>query len=142
MSAGLIFVIVVAFFCIILLPKSICVVRQGECLIIERLGSYSRTLTNGLNIVVPIVDQPRSVWWIVGGMVIPTKRMDLRETVMDVEKQAVITRDNVSIDVDILLYIQVTDPVKATYEIANLPISVAQLAQTSLRNVIGEMDLD
>jgi regulator of protease activity HflC (stomatin/prohibitin superfamily) len=68
--------------------------------------------------------------------------LDLRETILDVPEQAVITRDNVSIHIDAIMYIQITDPVKATYEISNLPSSVAQLSQTSLRNVIGEMDLD
>lgn len=126
----------------IVLAQSIRVVQQSECVIIERLGSYSRTLGSGLNIIIPIVDQPRSTWWVVGSVAVPTSRLDLRETVLDVEKQAVITRDNVSIDIDALLYIQIVDPVKATYEVANLPLAVSQLAQTSLRNVIGEMDLD
>lgn len=142
MSISLIFAAILVFSVLVLLSKSVRVVQQGECVIIERLGSYSRTLTSGMSIIFPVVDQPRSMWWIVGGSVISTSRIDLRESVLEVDKQAVITRDNVSIDIDILLYIQVTDPVKAIYEVANLPDAVSQLAQTSLRNVIGEMDLD
>lgn len=142
MSISLIFAAILVFSVLTLLSKSVRVVQQGECVIIERLGSYSRTLTSGMSIIFPVIDQPRPMWWIVGGSVISTSRIDLRESVLEVDKQAVITRDNVSIDIDILLYIQVTDPVKAIYEVANLPDAVAQLAQTSLRNVIGEMDLD
>jgi regulator of protease activity HflC (stomatin/prohibitin superfamily) len=82
------------------------------------------------------------MYWVDQGGIFSTSRIDLRETVLDVPQQAVITKDNVTIDIDALLYIQITDPLKATYEIANLPIAVSQLAQTSLRNVIGEMDLD
>lgn len=141
-SFSLIFALVLVASALILLLKSIRIVQQSECIVVERLGSYSRTLTSGLNVIIPMVDQPRSTWWVVGGMIIPTSRIDMRETVLEVDKQAVITRDNVSLDIDILLYIQVTDPVKAMYEVANLPAAVSQLAQTSLRNVIGEMDLD
>lgn len=129
-------------FGIILLSKGIKIINQSECMVVERLGKYSRTLTSGFNILIPVIDGPRAIFWIANSRVIPVSRIDLRETVLDVPEQAVITRDNVSINIDALLYIQVTDPVKATYEIANLPVAVAQLAQTSLRNVIGEMDLD
>lgn len=139
---SLIVAIVLAIAALVLVAKSIRVIQQGECMIIERLGSYSRTLNNGLNLTVPFIDQPRTMWWLTGGMALPITRIDLRESVFDVDKQSVITRDNVSIDIDALLYIQITDAFKATYEVANLPAAVSQLAQTSLRNVIGEMDLD
>ncbi len=129
-------------FGITLLVKSIRVVRQSECIIIERVGSYSRTLSNGLNVVIPFVDRPRNVFWVFNDKIILMNRLDLRETVLDVPSQAVITRDNVSIEIDAMLYIQVVDPVKAIYEISNLPMAIARLAQTSLRNVIGDMDLD
>jgi regulator of protease activity HflC (stomatin/prohibitin superfamily) len=127
---------------LVILAKGVRVVQQSECVIVERLGSYSRTLRSGLNIIVPFIDQPRSVFWVLNGHIYPSTRLDLRETVLDVPSQAVITRDNVSIEIDALLYIQVIDPVKATYEISNVPNSIAQLAQTTLRNVIGELDLD
>lgn len=138
----IIFVVILAAFGLILLTKGIYVVQQSECIVIERLGSFSKILSNGLSFIVPFVEQPRTVFWIENGELVPTSRLDLRETVLDVPSQTVITRDNVSIEIDALLYIQITDPAKAAYEISNLPIAVAQLAQTSLRNVIGEMDLD
>lgn len=127
---------------ILLIFKGFRVVQQSQVMIIERLGSYSRTLTGGLNIVVPFLDQPRDLVWVTDSGIRKTGRIDMRETVLDVPEQSVITKDNVSISIDALLYVQVVDPVKATYEIANLPLAVGQLAQTSLRNVIGEMDLD
>jgi regulator of protease activity HflC (stomatin/prohibitin superfamily) len=142
MSLGLVFLIILVLAMLVVMATGIRIVQQSECIVIERLGSYSRTLSSGLNIIIPFVDQGRSTWWVIGGQVFPTSRLDLRETVLDVEKQSVITRDNVSIEIDALLYIQVTDPVRATYEVANLPAAVSQLSQTSLRNVIGEMDLD
>ena len=136
------FFLIVAAFCGVLILKGFRVVQQSQVMVIERLGSYSRTLSSGLNIIVPIVDQPREAIWVTDTGIKKTTRLDMRETVLDVPEQAVITRDNVSINIDALLYIQVVDPVKATYEIAHLPLAVSQLAQTSLRNVIGEMDLD
>jgi regulator of protease activity HflC (stomatin/prohibitin superfamily) len=136
------FLAIVAFTMFVLLIKGIRVVQQSQCMVIERLGSYSKTLDNGLNVIVPFLDAPRDVIWMTEMGVRRTSRIDLRETVLDVPEQAVITKDNVSINIDALLYIQVIDPVKAAYEIAHLPLAVSQLAQTSLRNVIGEMDLD
>lgn len=133
---------VIAVIALLVLAKTIYVIQQSECIIVERLGSYSRTLSSGLNFVVPFFDQPRPIYWIDNGLLTTTSRLDLRETVFDIPSQKVITRDNVSIEIDALLYVQVIDPVKACYEIANLPMAVAQLTQTSLRNVIGEMDLD
>jgi len=142
MDVGILLSVVLVVVGIVALASGIKVVQQSECIIIERLGSYTGTLSNGLNILVPFIDKPRGLYWVDEGGIFYTSRIDLRETVLDVPKQAVITKDNVSIDIDALLYIQITSPVKATYEIANLPIAVSQLAQTSLRNVIGEMDLD
>lgn len=133
---------ILALFGLSVLARSVRVVQQSQCIVVERLGSYSRTLTSGLNIIIPFVDIPRRVFWVINDQVIATSTLDMRETVLDVPSQVVITRDNVSIEIDALLYIQVIDPVKATYEIANLPLAVARLAQTSLRNVIGGMDLD
>ncbi len=142
MNPGLIIVLVLAIAAIIVILKSAIVVQQSECVVIERLGRYSRTLNSGFNVIIPFLDQPRPMFWVSGGHVNFSGQIDLRETVLDVPEQAVITNDNVSIVIDALLYIQITDPIKALYEIANLPQAVAQLTQTSLRNVIGEMDLD
>ncbi|HSC89039.1 MAG TPA: SPFH domain-containing protein [Polyangiaceae bacterium] len=137
-----VFLLVLAAFGILLIFKGFRVVQQSQCMVIERLGSYSRTLSNGLNLVVPFLDQPREIIWVSDIGIRRQTKLDLRETVLDVPEQSVITKDNVSLTIDALLYMQVIDPVKLAYEIANLPIAVSQLAQTSLRNVIGEMDLD
>lgn len=142
MEFKLILVIGIVVLIIVLLMQGVRVVRQSECLIIERLGGYHTTLTSGLNFTIPFVDQVRPLYWSHNGVIFPSQKIDLRETVLDVPEQVVITRDNVSMKIDALLYIQITDPVRALYEIENLPTAVAQLAQTSLRNVIGELDLD
>jgi regulator of protease activity HflC (stomatin/prohibitin superfamily) len=136
------FLLALAAFGLLVIFKGFRVVQQSQCMVIERVGSYSRTLTNGLNIVVPFLDQPREIIWVSDIGVRRHTKLDLRETVLDVPEQSVISKDNVSLTIDALLYMQVIDPVKLAYEIANLPIAVSQLAQTSLRNVIGEMDLD
>ena len=142
MTPGLIITAIIAIAIIVVILKSAIVVQQSEVVVIERLGRYSRTLPSGFNIILPFLDQPRPMFWVTAGSVRMHNTIDLRETVLDIPEQAVITNDNVSIIIDALLYIQITDPVKALYEIANLPMAVAQLTQTSLRNVIGEMDLD
>jgi regulator of protease activity HflC (stomatin/prohibitin superfamily) len=142
MEFTLILVGVLAVFGITLVARSIRVVQQSECVVVERLGSYHRTLRSGLNVIIPFVDQARDVFWVINGHIFATNRLDMRETVLEVPSQAAITRDNVTVEIDALLYIQVIDPVKATYEISNLPMAIAQLSQTTLRNVIGELDLD
>jgi regulator of protease activity HflC (stomatin/prohibitin superfamily) len=119
-------------------------------MVVERLGKYHRMLTPGINVLVPIFDQPRQVSWLVpvlagtrtGSISRYRDRFDLRETVMDFPQQRVITRDNVVIEINGLLFAQITDPMRATYEVSNLPMAIEKLAQTTLRNVIGEMDLD
>lgn len=127
---------------VLTLVMGIRVVQQGQVIILERLGSYSRTIGSGLNVILPFLDRSRDTFWVTASGVRETARIDMRETVLDVPEQAVITKDNVSINIDALLYVQIVDPVKACYEIAHLPLAVSQLAQTSLRNVIGELDLD
>lgn len=139
---GLIVAAVLALFVIIIVFKGARVVQQSRCMIIERLGKYNRTLNSGFNVIIPFLDQPRDLLWIDRNEMIRTLYIDLRETVLNVPEQDVITKDNVSIKIDALLYVQITNPLKAVYEISSLPVAVAQLAQTSLRNVIGEMDLD
>jgi regulator of protease activity HflC (stomatin/prohibitin superfamily) len=142
---------ILALFVIILVAKGIVVVRQAETMIIERLGRYHRTLQSGINVIVPIVDRARAIDWRFvrtdpkGTPVYlhtKTERIDLRETVYDFPRQGVITRDNVTIEINALLYFQLVDPMKVVYEIANLPDAVQKLTQTTLRNVIGELDLD
>ena len=127
------------------------IVQQAETIIVERLGKYHRTLSSGINIIWPFLDRPRSIEWryvredFEGKQVLVRKtisRIDLREVVYDFPRQNVITRDNVVIEINALLYFQITDPRRAVYEIVNLPDAIEKLTQTTLRNVLGEMDLD
>ncbi|MBN1327351.1 MAG: SPFH/Band 7/PHB domain protein [Candidatus Cloacimonetes bacterium] len=143
--------IILAIFVLILLSKGLVIVKQAQVIIIERLGKYNRTLESGLHIIWPLIDKSRSINWrfvrtdFQGNKYVQIKsetRIDLRETVYDFPRQNVITSDNVSIEIDALLYFQVTDPVKAVYEINNLPHAIEKLTQTTLRNVIGELELD
>jgi len=147
----LIVIIVFAVLIVMLISKGIVIVKQAEVMIVERLGKYDRTLESGLNILWPIIDKPRNINWrysrtdMKGNKYVQVKsqsRIDLRETVYDFPRQNVITSDNVSIEIDALLYFQVTDAKKATYEINNLPNAIEKLTQTTLRNVIGELELD
>jgi regulator of protease activity HflC (stomatin/prohibitin superfamily) len=127
------------------------IVQQSDTVIVERLGKYNRTLVAGINIIIPIIDKPRSIIWrftregydgrsyIVKRLV---NKIDLRETVYDFPRQNVITKDNVVTEINAILYFQVIDPVKAVYEISNLPDAIEKLTQTTLRNVIGDMNLD
>lgn len=144
-------VLLIAAFIILFALRGFKIVQQSETMIVERLGKYHRTLSSGINIIWPIIDKPRSIMWryvregpdgrsyVVKRSV---SRIDLRESVYDFPKQSVITRDNVVTEINAIIYFQVTDPVKAVYEIANLPEAIEKLTQTTLRNVIGEMDLD
>ncbi|MBN2185472.1 MAG: SPFH/Band 7/PHB domain protein [Candidatus Krumholzibacteriota bacterium] len=144
-------VILIAFFVIVFSSRGLQIVKQAETMVIERLGKYHRTLGSGINIIWPIVERAREMDWAYrteghdGVMFIKRKklkRIDLREAVYDFPRQNVITKDNVVIEINALLYFQITDPVKAVYEIANLPNAIEKLTQTTLRNVIGELDLD
>jgi regulator of protease activity HflC (stomatin/prohibitin superfamily) len=136
---------------VIVISRGVIVVRQAEVVVIERLGKYYRTLPSGIHIIVPLFDRMRPIHWRYnkadyrGNIVVVQKvenRIDLRENVYDFPRQNVITADNVSMNINALLYFQVTDPYKAVYEIGNLPEAIEKLTQTSLRNVIGELTLD
>jgi regulator of protease activity HflC (stomatin/prohibitin superfamily) len=144
-------IIIVAALVLLLLSKGLVTVKQAQVIIIERFGKYKKTLDSGLHIIWPIIDKPRQISWryvktdFKGNKYVQHKnetRIDLRETVYDFPRQNVITADNVSIEIDALLYFQITDPHKAVYEIVNLPQAIEKLTQTTLRNVIGELDLD
>jgi len=147
----LIFFAVAVFFLIIFLLKSVYLVRQAEVIIIERFGKYDRILGAGIHIVVPFVERPRGVLWTFtqesyGGRPYRYARLvdkvDMRESVYDFPKQNVITRDNVTMEINALLYYQITDPKAAIYEVSNLPEAIEKLTQTTLRNIIGSLDLD
>jgi len=138
-------------FAALIVIKGIRIVKQSESMIIERLGKYSSTLEAGINVIIPIIDKPRTVQWRYavedgqGRRYVTYKsreRIDLRETVFDFPKQSVITKDNVVTEINALIYFQIVDPVKSVYEINNLPNAIEKLTQTTLRNVIGELELD
>ena len=146
------FVLVLAILIVVTVVRGLRIVQQAEVVIVERLGRYHATLESGVNVIWPFIDKPRRITWryvqfdVSGArqQVIQkdTERIDLRETVYDFPRQNVITKDNVQIEINALLYFQITDPVKAVYEISNLPDAVEKLTQTTLRNVIGELALD
>jgi regulator of protease activity HflC (stomatin/prohibitin superfamily) len=135
---------------ILLALRGLKIVRQAEVIIVERLGKYHTTLQPGINIIWPFIDKPRQIAWRMrvetprGAMTrsVTSSSVDLREQVFDFPEQSVITSDNVVIEVNGLLYYQVTDAKRAVYEVANLPMAIEKLAQTTLRNIIGEMELD
>src|SRR5262252_7154264 len=126
---ALIVIIVVAVIVVVTLARTIRIVPQAQAGVVERLGRYSRTLTPGLTLVVPFVDRIRSV-------------IDLREQVVSFPPQPVITEDNLVVNIDSVIYFQVTDAKAATYEIANYIQAIEQLTVTTLRNVIGGMALE
>ena len=135
--------IVLGVLVVIYILRGIKIVSQSETMIVERLGKYNRTLNAGINIVLPIIEQAKEV--IVrqqNGRLYRANRIDMREQVYDFDKQSVITKDNVMTEINALLYFQIVDPMKATYEIQNLPVAIEKLTQTTLRNVVGEMELD
>lgn len=126
-------------------------ISQSQTMVIERLGRYHRTLDSGINFVFPITDRARTIEWkyikadVDGKTIVrreTLKRIDLRETVYDFPRQTVITKDNVTIELNALLYFQITDAKRAVYEINNLPDAIEKLTQTTLRNVVGELELD
>ncbi|HNA98068.1 MAG TPA: SPFH domain-containing protein, partial [Marmoricola sp.] len=116
-------------FAVVVLAKTVRIIPQARAGIVERFGKYRSTLNPGLNMVVPFVDKVRYV-------------IDMREQVVSFPPQPVITEDNLVVSIDTVIYFQVTDPVAATYEIANYISAVEQLTMTTLRNIVGGMDLE
>jgi regulator of protease activity HflC (stomatin/prohibitin superfamily) len=129
MEAGLVLLVIIAVFAIILAAKTVRIVPQARAGVVERLGRYSRTLNPGLTIVVPFIDR-------VGAMI------DLREQVVTFKPAGVITRDNVGIQIDSVLYFTITDAKSVSYEVANPLQAIEQLTVTTLRNVIGGLTLE
>lgn len=143
MSALSIMLLVVAALVIIYILNGIKIVSQSETMIVERLGRYHRTLQAGINVILPIIERPKeTITRMNTGALRMVSRIDLREQVYDFDKQSVITKDNVMTEINALLYFQIVDPVKSVYEIKNLPMAIEKLTQTTLRNVVGEMELD
>ena len=148
---GTVLLAIVALFVISGILMCVKVVKQAQVMVIEKFGRFNRILESGLNIIVPVMDSPRAMQWRykkvdISGveyvMTTPQTIIDLREQVFDFAKQNVITRDNVTIEIDAMLYFQITDVKKAVYEIANLPDAIEKLCKTSLRNVVGKLTLD
>src|SRR4051794_1853706 len=128
-TAVLVLFALLAIFAVVVLARTVRIVPQARAGIVERFGKYKATLPAGLNIVVPFVDRVRYM-------------IDLREQVVSFPPQPVITEDNLVVSIDTVIYFQVTDPVSATYEIANYIQAVEQLTMTTLRNIVGGMDLE
>jgi len=127
--ALLIVVAVLALFVIVTLAKSVRIIPQARTGIVERFGKYKGTLSPGLNVITPFIDKVRYI-------------IDTREQVVSFPPQGMITQDNLTVSIDTVLYFQVTDPIAATYEIANYITAVEQLTMTTLRNIVGGMDLE
>ena len=126
---ALIFLAVLVVFAIIVVAKSVALIPQAEAAVIERLGRYSRTISGQLTLLIPFIDRVRA-------------RVDLRERVVSFPPQPVITEDNLTLNIDTVVYFQVTVPQAAVYEISNYIVGVEQLTTTTLRNVVGGMTLE
>lgn len=139
----MIYVLIGCVVCILLFAKmALVIIPQSETTIIERLGKYYATLQPGINFIIPFIDRAKEIVVLQRGRYSYTTSIDLREQVYDFPKQNVITKDNVQTEINALLYFQIVDPFKAVYEINNLPNAIEKLTQTTLRNIIGELELD
>lgn len=143
--------IILIVLALVFVAKGVIIVQQAEVVIVERLGKFDRVLQSGFNFIIPIIEAPRAIDWKVTqkgfdgttyAMIQKRTKIDLREAVYDFPRQNVITKDNVSISINALLYFQIVDPKSAVYEIQNLPDAIEKLTQTNLRNLVGQLDLD
>jgi regulator of protease activity HflC (stomatin/prohibitin superfamily) len=141
----------VALIVLFIATSSFKIVGQAEVMVIERLGRFHRIAHSGFNVLIPFVERPRAIdvryaTTDVSGMkkitAGTTSRIDLREQVLNFPSQPVITKDNVTIDIDAVLYYRISDPQKATYAIQNLPYALETLTKTTLRNIVGDIELD
>jgi regulator of protease activity HflC (stomatin/prohibitin superfamily) len=142
---------IIGAFLLVVLVKSVKIIGQAEVIVVERLGRFHRVARSGLNLLIPFVERPRhldvrysetdvsGLRRITSGL---TSRIDLREQVLNFPSQPVITKDNVTIDIDAVLYYRIADPQKATYTVQNLPYALETLTKTTLRQIVGEMELD
>jgi regulator of protease activity HflC (stomatin/prohibitin superfamily) len=151
MTFGIIFLLVLALFALFVFTSSFKIVGQAEVMVVERLGRFHRLARSGFNILIPFIERPKAIdvrflEADVGGQKRiasrTTTRIDLREQVLNFPSQPVITKDNVTIDIDAVLYYRVADPQKATYSIQNLPYALETLTRTTLRNIVGDIELD
>jgi regulator of protease activity HflC (stomatin/prohibitin superfamily) len=135
---GLVLFLVISL--LVVAAKTVKIIPQSSVILIERLGKFNRIGSTGLNIIVPFFDSPRAVFWT--NTRPGTTQIDLREQYIDLPPQSVITRDNVMINVDSVVYYQITDPTRAVYEVNDLVGSLVQLTFTGMRSVVGKLDLD
>lgn len=147
----MIVLLIIAALALILMVSSVKIIGQAEVMVVERLGRFDRIARSGLNLLIPFIERPRSIDTrylesdVAGSRKLvqgATVRIDLREQVLNFPSQPVITKDNVTIDIDAVLYYRIADPQKATYAIQNLPYALETLTRTTLRNIVGEMELD
>src|SRR5258705_13058426 len=148
---GLAILLIIVAALALIARASIKIIGQAEVMVVERLGRFHRVARSGLNVLIPFVERPRKLdvryfETDVGGMKrvtsSSTSRIDLREQVLNFPSQPVITKDNVTINIDAVVYYRVADPQKATYAVQNLPYALETLTRTTLRNIVGEMELD
>ena len=139
---GIYLLVAIVVLAVVFAKMALVIIPQSETKIIERLGRYYATLQPGINIIIPFIDRAKEIVTLNRGRYIYSNRIDLREQVYDFDKQNVITKDNIQMQINALLYFQIVDPFKAVYEINNLPNAIEQLTQTTLRNIIGELELD
>ena len=142
MSIGIYVLAALVLLALVVVKKTIVIIPQSETKIIERLGRYYATLKPGINIIIPFIDHAKEIVAMRNGRYTYTNSIDLREQVYDFDRQNVITKDNIQMQINALLYFQIVDPFKSVYEINNLPNAIEKLTQTTLRNIIGEMELD
>lgn len=152
---GLMLMIGLIIFIIVLIKSGIKTVQQGHVMIVERFGKYVTMLKPGINWIIPIMDKPHLMEWRSSREYIDARgntrvvpmpetreTIDMRETVFDFARQSVITKDNAGIEINAVLYFQITEPLDAAYKVESLPTAIEKITQTTLRNIIGEMDLD
>ncbi len=120
---------ILVLFVIIIALSSIKIIKQATVGVVERLGKYHKTAEQGINVIIPFIDRFRAI-------------IDLREQVVDFPPQPVITKDNVTMMIDTVVYYQITDPFKVTYEISNAILAIENLTATTLRNIVGDLELD
>ncbi len=142
LNTSLIVLITLVVLVLIFIKMSLVIISQSETKIVERLGKYHATLKPGINIIIPFIDRAKTIISLANGRYVYTNKIDLREQVYDFDKQNVITKDNIQMQINALLYFQIVDPFKSVYEISNLPNAIEKLTQTTLRNIIGELELD
>src|SRR6186713_884263 len=148
---GMILLAILAAFGLSVFVAAVKIIGQAEVIVVERLGRFHRVARSGLNILLPFIERPRHLdvrysETDVSGLRRITSgsasRIDLREQVLNFPSQPVITKDNVTIDIDAVLYYRIADPQKATYSVQNLPYALETLTKTTLRQIVGEMELD